>query len=147
MLRSTLSLVALELLAAAALGCGSDGDSSGGMMSSGGVEASIADIQNKIFTPRCALSGCHTGPSPQNGLDLTLGQSLANLINVPATWDPNFVRVKPNDAADSYLYMKLVGDPRIMGERMPKGGPYLEAQELGAIFEWIDGGGRPRPGY
>jgi len=43
------------------------------MMSSGGVEASIADIQNKIFTPRCALSGCHTGTSPQNGLDLTLG--------------------------------------------------------------------------
>jgi len=34
-----------------------------------------------------------------------------------------------------------------MGERMPKGGPYLSSQELGAIFEWIDGGSRPRPGY
>ena len=147
MIRPSVSLVALAALASAALGCSSGGDSSGGMMSTNGVQASIDDIQNKIFTPRCAVSGCHTGPTPQNGLDLTLGQSQANLINVPATWDPNFLRVKPNDAVNSYLYMKLVADPRIMGQRMPKGGPYLDAQELGAIFEWIEGGSRPRPGY
>jgi len=117
------------------------------MMSTGSVQATIEDIQSKIFTPRCALSGCHAGPTPQNGLDLTLGQAQANLINVPATWDPSFMRVKPNDPQDSYLYMKLVNDARIMGQQMPKGGPFLSSQELGAIFDWIGQGSRPRPGY
>jgi hypothetical protein len=147
MTRTTGLLVALALVAATVLGCGGDGGSTGGMTQVGGVQASIEDIQQKIFTPRCALSGCHTGPAPQNGLDLTQGQALANLINVPATWDPNYLRVEPMDPTDSYLYMKLVGDPRVMGERMPKGGPFLNNDELGAIFEWIDGGSRPRPGY
>lgn len=130
------------------LGCGGgDGDSSGGMMNTTVVQPTITDIQNKIFTPRCALSGCHVGPTPQAGLDLSLGNAQANLINVPATSDSSFLRVEPNDPQNSYLYMKLVNDPRIVGEQMPKGGPFLGTTELGAIFDWIGGGSQERPGY
>ena len=131
------------------LGCGGgDGyGGDGGMMNTGGVQPNITDIQSKIFTPRCALSGCHVGPTPQNGLDLSLGHAQANLINVPATWDASFLRVKPNDPQNSYLYMKLVNDPRIMGQQMPKGGPFLNSNELGAVFDWIGQGGHQRPGY
>jgi hypothetical protein len=111
------------------------------------VQANITDIQNKIFTPRCAQSGCHVGPSPQNGLDLSLGHAQANLINVPATWDANFLRVEPNDPTNSYLYMKLVNDPRIMGQQMPKNSTPLNGEELGAIFDWIAQGSSQRPGY
>lgn len=149
MIRAVAPLLVLGLVAVALLGCsGGDGDPSGDTTySGGGVQPTIEDIQRRIFTPRCALSGCHVVPAPQNGLDLSLGQAQANLINVPATWDASFVRVKPNDPGDSYLYMKLVNDPRIMGEQMPKGGPYLNSQELGAIFDWIGQGSQGRPGY
>ena len=113
---------------------------------------SIISIQAEIFTPKCALSGCHTGPSPQNGLDLTQGAAIANLVNVPATWDANFQRVESGNPDDSYLYMKLVGDPRIQGEPMPKCQPQpgctymsLPGAELAAIFSWIDGDGDDTP--
>ena len=131
------------------LGCGGgDGyGGDGGMMNSDLVQPNITDIQSKIFTPRCALSGCHVGPTPQAGLDLSLGNAQANLINVAATSDPNFLRVEPNDPMNSYLYMKLVNDPRIVGEQMPKGGPVLNSNELGAVFDWIGQGSQQRPGY
>jgi hypothetical protein len=116
-----------------------------------GVQASIVSIQNEVFTPKCALSGCHTGPAPQNGMDLTMGSATANLVDVPATWDASFKRVDPGDASDSYLYMKLVNDPRIQGEPMPKCQPQpcswvaLPGDELAAIFDWINGSGPDRP--
>jgi len=139
----------LTLLTVLAGSCGGSGgdDSTGGMMPPPGVQPNIASIQEMIFTPRCALSGCHTGPNPQNNLDLSAGQASANLINVSATWDPTFYRVEPNNANDSYLYMKLINDPRIMGVQMPKTGRLLTNEELGAIFEWIDQGGQSPPGY
>ena len=141
-------------------GGGGDSDGSSGGMMPGGIRASIVSIQDRVFTPKCALSGCHTGPNPQNGLDLTMGNSTANLVNVPATWDSAFLRVEAGNPTDSYLYMKLVDDPRIQGEPMPKCRPQpgcawtaLPGDELAAIFDWINGDGdedgpdRPRPGY
>ena len=149
MTRPTLCLSGIAFLALLSTGCGGNGggDSTGGMMPPPGVQPDIVSIQDMIFTPRCALPGCHTGPNPQNNLDLTLGQSTANLINVPATWDASFDRVKPNDANNSYLYMKLIDDPRIMGVQMPKTGPLLTNEELAAIVGWIDQGGPTTPGY
>ena len=48
--------------------------------------------------------------------------------------------MKPSDAANSYLYMKLIGDPRILGDPMPRtGGPLGEA-DLSLVRRWIDGG-------
>ena len=162
----TIVACTLFLFTLIAVGCGSSGggggggnDSTGGMLPTT-IEPSIVSIQNLVFTPKCALSGCHTGPNPQNGLDLTMGGATDNLVNVPATWDANFLRVEAGNPDDSYLYMKLIGDPRIQGEPMPKCQPQpgcawiaLPADELTAIFDWINGDGaadgpdRPRPGY
>jgi hypothetical protein len=37
------------------------------------------------------------------------------------------MRVKPGDAADSYLVRKLEGAASISGGRMPEGGPFFNA--------------------
>ena len=104
-------------------GGGDGGDSTGGVIDSGGVQASISSIQDSIFTPKCALPGCHTGSTPQPvqgaGMDLSEGNALNSLLGpgrtgVASTIDPSFERVVDGDPTNSYLYMKVVGDPRIV---------------------------------
>jgi len=52
------------------------------------------------------------------------------------------LRVKPGDPDDSYVVLKLQGDPRIVGERMPFGGPYLSASDIQAVRDWIAAGAK-----
>ena len=127
---------ALMLLASA---CGGDGvllDTGTGIPEG----PTLTSIQASIFTPRCALGGCHAGPEPQQGMDLSAGNSYAHIVRVPSTELPAFQRVAPKVSADSYIIMKLSGDPRISGERMPFGGPYLTLAEIDSIRQWIDAG-------
>ncbi len=154
--------VSVILLASAAFACaacgGGGGGSDGGVVTPPAFEATISWIQNNVFTPKCALAGCHTGPNPQNGLDLSMGNAFANLVNVPSFCDPQIVRVVPGDSANSLLFQKLTNtQPAHCGEPMPKpqnpGDPWvmLPANELQAIRQWIDGdgsgGAQPQPGY
>jgi hypothetical protein len=98
----------------------------------------LTELQTSIFTPVCAVDGCHAPPA-QQGMNLTAGNTYANTVGVDAVELPPFKRVVPNHSADSYLYMKLAGDPRILGDRMPEGG-ILTATELDMVRAWIDAG-------
>lgn len=133
--RATYALVALAAAMLAA-SCFSDpaSDALGG-----GIEPTLSSIQENIFSPTCALSGCHAPPA-QYDLDLTSGHARASLVGVPSQEQPSRFRVIAGNAAESYMYMKVTGDPRISEERMPFGGPPLGAEELEAIRTWIDGG-------
>jgi hypothetical protein len=62
-------------------------------------------------------------------------------VGVVATELSGFKRVAPGNAADSYLYMKIAGDPRIAGDRMPFGGT-LTAAEIELVRAWIDAGAK-----
>lgn len=126
--------------AAALVGCGGDGVvKDGGLVPpSGGV--SFASLQAAVFTPHCALPGCHAGPGAPLGLDLSEGQAYGHLVGVASVELPSFLRVAPGHSADSYVVMKLSGDPRIAGERMPFGGPYLDLATIDEIRKWIDAG-------
>jgi len=140
-----LLLVALGVVAA---GCGGGSGGAGGSQdlgSSGGVlptEKSVSadQVQNAIFTPRCATPGCHVGADAPFGLDLSVGEAAGNLIGVDSAEVPEYMRVEPFDANDSYLYMKLVDDPRIGGDPMPAFGPPLSGTELALVEDWIDQG-------
>ena len=99
----------------------------------------LAQLQTSIFTAHCALPGCHAPPAPEQGMNLSAGNTFAYTVGVDATELSGFKRVVPGNAADSYLYMKLAGDPRIVGERMPFGG-MLTAGELEGVRAWIDAG-------
>ena len=99
----------------------------------------LTSLQTSIFSPKCGVPGCHADPSPEQGMDLTAGHMLASTVGVDSTELSGFKRVVPGNASDSYLYMKLAGDPRIVGERMPFGG-MLTAAEIDGVKQWIDAG-------
>ncbi|KGJ95699.1 hypothetical protein [Thalassotalea sp. ND16A] len=99
------------------------------------ISPDIDTIQQRVFTPKC--SGCHGGATPAAGMDLSsVEQSLASLVNVDAN-NMLFKRVLPSDAMQSYLYLKVTGDPQA-GERMPFMQDPLPNEEIQAIKEWIE---------
>ncbi len=110
------------------------------------LQPTLDSIQANIFTPSCALSGCHAGATPQMGQNLSAGQAYSNIVNVPSAEEPQYFRVKPGDAANSYLYMKITGDARIQGVQMPKIGGPLSADKIAAIRDWINAGAQPGTG-
>jgi len=128
--------IAAMLLALAACGGGSgDGSSqppSGGMP----LVATLPSIQANVFSVSCAVSNCHTGAMPPQGLRLEDGQSWANLVNQPSPYGMMLVRVVPGDPDASFLIQKLQGTQTV-GSRMPDGGPYLTTATVNVIRQWI----------
>lgn len=97
--------------------------------------ATFSRVQAEIFTPSCALSGCHAGPNPQLGLDLAAGRSYSNIVNVRAV-ESTRLRVAPGDADASYLVSKVRGDATITGSRMPPGGA-LSPDQVKLLVDWV----------
>lgn len=132
-------LAALVLLAA---GCSSGTDRPGPVVNNAPV--TLQQVQAAVFTPSCALAGCHVGGSgAQMGMDLSDGASMSYTVGVPSLEVPSFSRVAPRNAQDSYIYMKITGDPRILGDPMPASGPSLSDQSIDLLRSWIDQGALP----
>jgi hypothetical protein len=92
---------------------------------------------NSLFIAKgCTAGSCHGGGQGGMTLPGVAADDYAAIVNVPATADPSFFRVKPNDAVNSYLVMKVEGRA---GNRMPLGAP-LSADEITIIRNWIDAG-------
>ena len=120
-------------------GCGSDSPASSEPPPTVKEDPSFAaDIQS-VFTNSCISSGCHNAGAAA-GLVLLQGQSYANLVNVAATQEAGKTRVIPNDAANSYLVIKLEGR-QTSGSRMPLGGS-LNSNTIQNIKNWIDKGAK-----
>ena len=102
----------------------------------------LSAVQATVFTPRCATSGCHQQGGPF-GLDLSNGATFGTTVGVSAAEMPSLARVTPFDAANSYLYMKVAGDPRINGDVMPLNAPPLTTEQLRVIETWINEGALP----
>lgn len=100
------------------------------------------DLQTSIFTPSCAVSGCHTGASPPQGLRLDAGFAFSNLVNVASTEVPSLLRVDPGNPNNSYLVQKLEGTAAV-GARMPFGGAPLDQALIDDVREWITNGANP----
>lgn len=128
-------------LLAASLGlAGCGGASRPGPVLDPDEEVLLADVQNQVFTPSCALVDCHTGPDPVLGLDLSAGATADSAIGVNAIEMPSLMRVEPFDALNSYLFMKVTGDPRILGDLMPAENPELNDADKLLIQNWIEQG-------
>ncbi len=122
------------------LAAGCSGGDAGRSVIPGPERVTLADVQANVFSPRCASFGCHAGELSPFGLDLSAGESLGNLVGVASSEVPGLLRVEPFDAANSYLYMKVTADPRILGDPMPATGPPLSAGEIALVESWIDQG-------
>jgi len=105
-----------------------------------GIQPTLSSIQENIFSTSCALSGCHAGPNPQQGMNLSAGQARENIVNVRSNERPSLFRVEPGAPDSSYLVHKIEGRSSIVGEQMPLGGEPLSQEEVNAIRTWIENG-------
>ncbi len=74
-----------------------------------------------LLNPTCTGVMCHDAMAPQRGLNLTASAAYGELVDVPSMDIPSMDRVEPGDPARSYMYLKLAGDPSIIGTQMPGG--------------------------
>lgn len=105
-----------------------------------GVRPTLSSIQENVFSTSCALSGCHAGPNPQQGMNLSAGRAHQNLVNVRSNERPALLRVDPGAPDSSYLVHKIEGRSSIVGERMPFGQEPLSQEEINALRTWIENG-------
>jgi hypothetical protein len=133
-MRSTLIVAAMFLLTA----CGElkTPTSPGGDGDPVDQSATFTRVQNEIFTPTCAVIGCHDRLGQSSQMVLTAGQAYGNIVNRSSVEMPNLSRIQPNDVPNSYLYRKITG-AGITGERMPLGGPPLSEAQISLIRNWI----------
>ena len=129
-------------LGLSAVSCGGDGVLDTGSPQPPNGAPTLASLQVSIFTPRCAVEGCHAPPAPQQGMDLSAGSLHAYTVGVDSTEVSGFKRIAAGNAADSYLYMKISADPRMAADRMPDDGTTLSTAEIQAIGTWIDAGAK-----
>lgn len=103
----------------------------------GSIKPTLSSIQEKVFTPICSV--CHGGANPAAGQNLSsIENTMKNIINVNSS-NPQFKRVLPGDALQSYLYLKVIGNSQA-GAQMPLGQQALNQETVDAIKQWIDDG-------
>lgn len=105
--------------------------------------ASLEALQASVFTPSCAVSGCHTGPAGgtlPSGMDLSSADaSFTNLVGVASVQQATLLRVAAGDPDNSYLVQKLEGTAA-SGVRMPLGAGALDQAVINDIRQWITDG-------
>ncbi len=98
--------------------------------------ATFTRVQALVFTPSCAVAGCHGSSQPQQGMNLSAGAAYANTVGVRSVERSDLNRVEPGDPDRSYLVKKIRGDPDITGVRMPSGGS-LTADQVQLVIDWV----------
>jgi hypothetical protein len=136
--------VAIGVFLLASVACAGDG--TGLDEDDGGDEVTLSGDVQPIFTGNCALTGCHAGSDPQEGMSLGEGLAFSNVVNVAARQLLSMNRVTPNQPDNSYLVHK-VQDTHMAaggsGSRMPEGQPPLSQSDIDLIRAWIQAGAQP----
>lgn len=103
---------------------------------------------SKIFEFNCG--GCHSEPEPEGGLNL-VGEGVYDRLLEASSQNPELPLIHQpemlggeGDPMQSYLYLKLIGDDSIEGQKMPynplTGAGSLTQAELADIETWIVNG-------
>ncbi len=120
--------------------CAAGQTCAGGACTCGNGSVSFAADVQPIFTASCAAAGCHKGVASQAGLDLSVGNSFAELVNVATSQcNDGRKRVLPGDPAQSYLIDKMMNVDLCSGTQMPKTGQLPSAQ-ISTVANWICAG-------
>lgn len=113
---------------------------SGNVTVVGAADLTLSNGAQPIFSGSCALSGCHTGSNPPQGLNLSAGSTFGNVVGFSSGELPSMNRVTPNEPNQSYLVHKIQGTHTAVGGsggRMPLGGAALSNQEIAIVRAWI----------
>ena len=102
------------------------------------MDATFTRVQNEVFTPKCALSGCHLGPASvaQEGMVLAQGSAYDNIVMVRSNQNSSLFRVAPGDPANSYLVRKITPFTDIVGDHMPQTGSITDTQRQ-LVTQWV----------
>ena len=103
------------------------------------AEVTLHELQQQIFSPLCVE--CHNAAQPLGNLDLEPDSAHASLVGVTA-WNfaaasAGFLRVDPENPANSFLLVKVENPRPEHGGRMPLDLPPLSATEVQMIRDWI----------
>jgi hypothetical protein len=102
------------------------------------IDASLGRKAQLQLDSCASNEGCH-GAQPGINLTYIAPNEFDQLRNVPSIERPSLMRVLPGDPAQSYLYLKVVGDGGIDGGRMPLGAAF-DPRIPALFFEWIEAG-------
>jgi len=91
-----------------------------------------------ILDESCARAGCHAGPTPQQGMDLSPNAFYESTVGTPSREKPNLLRVHPGKPDSSYLVHKIEGRSSIKRAAMPLAGDKLSDEEISTIRTWIE---------
>lgn len=107
------------------------------------LDPTIDNIQQYIFTPACANSGCHDSVVRGGDLDLSTAQiSYDAMVNVPSR-NPvakanGWIMVKPGDPNLSFLIRKIEAPGVGEGDPMPSAAQTLDPFYIELIRTWIE---------
>jgi hypothetical protein len=133
---SYLLLIGLAGCAGNGEGLDQNGQPATGAASSA-LTADFDSIQENVFTPICSV--CHAGAGAPVGLRLDAANSYALLVGVASVEVPSLQRIRPGAPDTSYLIQKIQGTNAV-GDRMPRGGPYLPQATIDIIRQWVANG-------
>ena len=115
--------------------------------------SSFSLMQDKIFTPSCAISGCHASNTDatyrQHGLILEKSVAYENLVGIIPVNElskaDGHLRVKAFKSLESLLYHKLNWDVAHHGGKqyglpMPLGSTALSVGQIEFVRRWIEAG-------
>jgi len=88
-----------------------------------------------IFEASC--TDCHGGDRPSAKLPLESTVFVTAMVGMPCAQIDTLKLVEPGRPDRSYLIMKVAGDPRIKGRRMPKGDDPLTADQIKVLSDWV----------
>ena len=104
----------------------------------GNSDATFSRVQREVFTPQCAIPGCHGGPPADAQENMPLGEGLSYdaIVRVASRQLPALLRVAPSDPANSYLLRNITPGSVIAGEPMPFGATITEADRQ-LVRDWV----------
>ncbi|MEP7119810.1 MAG: hypothetical protein ABJE95_02825 [Byssovorax sp.] len=107
----------------------------GGMGGAGGGSPTCPDVPTEILAKKCAGSACHSGATPQLGLDLVSAGVETRVLGKMAS-ECKHPLADPADPTGSQIYIKVAGTD--CGGRMPPSAP-LPDSEIACVKTWIAG--------
>ena len=98
------------------------------------------DVQEIFVRKACTDSNCHGDGQGALFLRPDSRENYANIVNVRALQESEFLLVEPFDATNSYLIIRLEDRQRTGLARMPPFGQLLDSIDLTNLRNWINNG-------
>ncbi|MDP9034446.1 MAG: hypothetical protein M3O50_06535 [Myxococcota bacterium] len=101
----------------------------------GGGNDTCGDVPASLLAPTCGVSGCHSPPTNQSGLDLASPGVGSRLVNHQAMAGQGML-IDSQNPDQSTILLKVQANPPF-GATMPLGKPPLTSAELQCLHRWV----------